>query len=140
MGDYSGYSRGVKVAILCTIWFCLSSSNNVIIKRLLSDYPYPITVSLSHMTSTAFLMYPVLFGFGVKTTVDIPILRFYVLLIPLGIGKILVSISSHVSIWRIPVSYAHTGLSCLAFCSKCYVYKQQPFHINVTRSYVSIFH
>eukprot|EP00795_Rhopilema_esculentum_P004127 gene4127-20310_t len=108
MGDYSGYSRGVKVAILCTIWFCLSSSNNVIIKRLLSDYPYPITVSLSHMTSTAFLMYPVLFGFGVKTTVDIPILRFYVLLIPLGIGKLLVSISSHVSIWRIPVSYAHT--------------------------------
>lgn len=109
MADNSGFSRGIKVALLCVLWFCLSSSNNVIIKRLLGHYPYPVTVSLSHMTCTAFLMYPLLLGFGVKTTVDIPIVRFYALLVPLGVGKLLVSTSSHISIWRVPVSYAHTG-------------------------------
>ena len=109
MADSSGYSRGIKVTILCILWFCLSSSNNVIIKRFLGLYPYPITVSLSHMTCTAFLMYPILLGFGVRTTVDIPMLKFYLMLVPLGIGKLLVSTSSHMSIWSVPVSYAHTG-------------------------------
>ena len=109
MGDFSGSSRAVKVTILCMLWYMLSSSNNVIIKRLVGQYPYPITVSLSHMTCTAFLIYPILLCFGVRTTLDIPIVRFYVLLIPLGVGKLLVSVSSHVSIWRVPVSYAHTG-------------------------------
>ena len=126
MVDSSGYSRGIKVAILCILWFCLSSSNNVIIKRLLGRYPYPITVSLSHMTCTAFLMYPLLLGFGVPTTIDIPILRFYFLLIPLGIGKLLVSTSSHVSIWRVPVSYAHTGKPICIFllCILEQIYRQ----------------
>ena len=115
MADSSGYSRGIKVTILCMLWFCLSSSNNVIIKRFLGLYPYPITVSLSHMTCTAFLMYPILLGFGVRTTVDIPMLKFYLMLVPLGIGKLLVSTSSHMSIWRVPVSYAHTGMSLSTF-------------------------
>ena len=116
MADSSGYSRGIKVTVLCILWFCLSSSNNVIIKRFLGRYPYPITVSLSHMTCTAFLMYPLLLVFGVRTTVDIPMLKFYLMLIPLGIGKLLVSTSSHVSIWRVPVSYAHTGKTPDLFC------------------------
>merc|ERR1712141_29479 len=60
------------------------------------------------MTCTAFLMYPILLGFGVRTTVDIPMLKFYLMLVPLGIGKLLVSTSSHMSIWSVPVSYAHT--------------------------------
>ena len=109
MGDFSGSSRAVKVTILCMLWYILSSSNNVIIKRLVGRYPYPTTVTLSHLTWAAFLIHPILLCFGVRTTLDIPMVRFYVLLIPLGVGKLLVSVSSHVSIWRIPVSYAHTG-------------------------------
>lgn len=108
MADSSGYSRGIKVTVLCILWFCLSSSNNVIIKRFLGRFPYPITVSLSHMTCTAFLMHPLLLICGVRTTIDISMVKFYLLLIPLGIGKLLVSTSAHVSIWRVPVSYAHT--------------------------------
>lgn len=137
MADSSGYDRGIKVAILCILWFCLSSSNNVIIKRLLGNYPYPVTVSLSHMSCTAFLMYPLLLVFGVKTTIDIPMLRFYILLIPLGIGKLLVSTSSHISIWRVPVSYAHTGKFIVFFYLS--VFSCLPFLFSILKYHLQIF-
>ena len=68
-----------------------------------------LKVSMLHLLAMNCLLGPAL------TLLDIPPTphlnkRFYVKrLIPLAISKGLGSISSHFSLWRVPVSYLHTG-------------------------------
>ena len=106
------YSRTVKVAILCCLWYTLSSANNVIGKKALRKYPYPLTISLFHMTANAFLMYPILMVMGKEYRFHYSMAFFWRFVLPLGFGKLLASVSSHISIWRVSVSYAHTIKVC----------------------------
>jgi len=102
------YSRTVKVAILCCVWYFLSSANNVIGKKALRKYPYPLTISLVHMTANAFLMYPILMIMGKEYRFHYSMAFFWRFVLPLGCGKLLASVTSNISIWRVSVSYAHT--------------------------------
>ena len=102
------YSRTVKVAILCFLWYALSSTNNVVGKKALGKYPYPLTISLFHMAANAFLMYPILMIMKKEYSFHYSMAFFWRFVLPLGFGKLLGSVSSHISIWRVSVSYAHT--------------------------------
>ncbi|XP_001637221.2 solute carrier family 35 member E1 [Nematostella vectensis] len=100
--------EAIRIFLLCTVWFTVSSTNNVITKRLLNKFPHPVTVAFVQVFSTALFMGPTLVLWRVPKYSAIPKTTFYKFIVPLSFGKALAAVSAYVSIWKVPVSYAHT--------------------------------
>ena len=114
-----------KILLLCVAWYTSSSINNVIGKVILSDFPYPMTVSMVQLLSISVYLIPIVKSWNVPASQRMPLKYWFTMILPLAFGKFLSSVSSHVSIWKVPVSYAHTGRSMLwymwqAFCTSCF--------------------
>jgi len=98
----------LRVCFLCLVWYSVSASSNVVGKLFLRDFPYPTTRTIVQLLSTVAFLVPTL------RLLDIPkpkafSNRYYVkFIIPLAVGKFVALALSHVSIWKVPVSYAHT--------------------------------
>lgn len=101
----------MTILFLCILWYIISSSNNVVGKLLLSEFPYPMTVTMIQLTTITILSGPFFNLLGVrKSSSDISWSYYFRLIVPLALGKFVGSVFSHVSIWKVPVSYAHTGM------------------------------
>nr|XP_042902827.1 solute carrier family 35 member E1 homolog isoform X2 [Parasteatoda tepidariorum] len=98
----------LHVVLLCIIWYCVSSGNGVILKTILNDFPYPTTVTMVQLLTATVLSGPLFSVLGVRTNVEISRSYYWKLIVPLAFGKFFSSVSTHVSIWKVPVSYAHT--------------------------------
>ncbi|KAJ1531977.1 hypothetical protein ONE63_000614 [Megalurothrips usitatus] len=98
----------VTVLSLCLMLYIVSSSNNVIGKMLLSDFPFPMTVTMVQLTSISLYSGPFFRLLGVRRFVDISWRYYFRIIVPLALGKFLASVLNHVSLWKISVSYAHT--------------------------------
>ncbi|XP_075236848.1 solute carrier family 35 member E1 homolog isoform X2 [Lycorma delicatula] len=96
------------ILILCLLWYIVSSSNNVVGKMLLNDFPYPMTVTMVQLLSITLYSGPFFNMWGVRRFVDISWTYYFKLIVPLALGKFMASVFTHVSIWKVPVSYAHT--------------------------------
>lgn len=101
--------RIFNVLALCLLWYIVSSSNNVIGKMVLSTFPYPMTVTMVQLTSITLYSGPFFNLWGIRKYSDISWNYYLKLIIPLAFGKFFASVTSHISIWKVPVSYAHTG-------------------------------
>ena len=101
----------LTIMLLCLLWYVTSSSSNVAAKALLSKFPYPMTVTMVQLLTITIFSGPVFNAWGVrKTSSTLITWRYYFkLIVPLALGKFLSNVLSHVSIWKVPVSYAHTG-------------------------------
>lgn len=97
-----------QVVFLCFVWYLVSSGNGVILKTILNDFPYPMTVTMVQLQTATLFSGPLFALWGIRTAVDINRTYYWKLIVPLAFGKFFSSLSSHVSIWKVPVSYAHT--------------------------------
>ncbi|CAH1243421.1 SLC35E1 [Branchiostoma lanceolatum] len=102
------YRQAVRIVFLCSIWFTISSGGNVINKLLLNDFPYPITVSMMHVLSVCMYLGPIMRMWRVPLQKPVASSYYMKMIVPLAVGKFWASVSAHVSIWKVPVSYAHT--------------------------------
>ncbi|KAL3267898.1 hypothetical protein HHI36_007037 [Cryptolaemus montrouzieri] len=108
MADARHTREVLTVLGLCILWYIVSSSNNVIGKMLLNDFPYPMTMTMVQLLSITVFSEPFFNILGVRKYADITWNYYFKLIVPLAFGKFTSSVFSHVSIWKVPVSYAHT--------------------------------
>ncbi|KAL6420982.1 hypothetical protein ACFW04_014031 [Cataglyphis niger] len=109
MDDRRNNREMVTVLFLCLLWYVISSSSNVVGKMLLSEFPYPLTVTMVQLTSITLYSGPFFNLWGVRRYSSNITWSYYLrLIVPLALGKFLANVFSHVSIWKVPVSYAHT--------------------------------
>lgn len=98
-----------QLVALCILWYVVSSSNNVIGKMVFNSFPYPTTVTMVQLLSISVYSGPFFKLWGVRPRPELPRKYYMRLIIPLAVGKFLASVTSHISLWKVPVSYAHTG-------------------------------
>lgn len=76
---------------------------------VLSEFPFPMTVTMVQLTSITVYSGPFFNLWGVRKYSDMTWRYYFRFIVPLALGKFLASVTSHISIWKVPVSYAHTG-------------------------------
>ncbi|XP_004529655.1 solute carrier family 35 member E1 homolog isoform X1 [Ceratitis capitata] len=98
----------LTVLLFCIAWYVISSSNNVIGKMVLNEFPFPMTVTMVQLCSIALYSGPFFNLWRIRKYQNISRGYYWRLIIPLALGKFLASVTSHISLWKVPVSYAHT--------------------------------
>ena len=103
--------EALRIVFLCIFWYAVSSSNGVIGKWILSEFPYPMTLTMAQLASIAIYSGPMLALLGVRKASSCSSFtwKYYgTMILPLAFAKFASSVLAHVSIWKVPVSYAHT--------------------------------
>lgn len=147
-----------RILALCIMWYSASAANNIIQKQVLTVFPFPATVTMSHLFAITLLSVPALRWLGIpelegehrqrgnsvpsddllplpnstsKKSSGICGLprvisrrHFTHLILPLAIGRFIQSVAAQISIWKVPLSYAHTGLrfSINFACTLCFTF------------------
>ncbi|CAH0729082.1 unnamed protein product, partial [Brenthis ino] len=98
----------LTVGALCVTWYALSSASNVVGKLVLTEFPFPMTVTMVQLLSTVLYSMPAFAACNVRRAPKFPWKYYFKVLIPLAIAKFFTTMFSQISIWKVPISYAHT--------------------------------
>ncbi|XP_065904535.1 solute carrier family 35 member E1-like [Dysidea avara] len=134
------YRDTIKIVLLCAIWFSFSSGTNVIGKQILTVFPYPTTLTMIQLMIINCFLGPTLALLGVEEAPYVTRRQFVRRIAPLGIGKIMGSVSAYISILKMPVSYSHTvkALMPLFVVLLSYVIMREKYPWKVYLSLVPI--
>ncbi|XP_013197877.1 solute carrier family 35 member E1 homolog [Amyelois transitella] len=108
MGLEGGRREALIVCGLCAAWYAVSSASNVVGKLVLTDFPFPVTVSMVQLLSIVLYSAPAFRAAGVRRAPEFPRRYFWRVLVPLAFAKFFTTMFSQISIWKVPISYAHT--------------------------------
>lgn len=103
------YVETLKFVVVCLMWYICSAGGNIIGKLVLNEIPYPMTVTMTQLVAISVYMEPIFWFLQTPNTGNITRSCYLKLILPLAFGKFFSSVSSHISIWKSTVSYAHTG-------------------------------
>ena len=112
-GEKTLFRQALKIVFLCVCWYSISAANNVLIKQIFQVFPHPMTVTMVHLLAVCAFLGPTLTVSNVEPTPYVSRRFFLRIMVPLAIGKLFASLSGHVSILKVPLSYAHTGMDSL---------------------------
>ena len=118
-GEKTLFRQALKIVFLCVCWYSISAANNVLIKQIFQVFPHPMTVTMVHLLAVCAFLGPTLTVLNVEPTPYVSRRFFLRIMVPLAIGKLFASLSGHVSILKVPLSYAHTGMDSL-WCFNVY--------------------
>uniref|UniRef100_A0A1I7XPQ9 TPT domain-containing protein n=1 Tax=Heterorhabditis bacteriophora TaxID=37862 RepID=A0A1I7XPQ9_HETBA len=82
--------------------------------ELVKTYPYPMTLALSNLMCVPLYSIPLLRLWEVKTTV-LTTAQYNRYMLPISIGKALAVASAYFTLWKVPISYAHTVKASMPF-------------------------
>ncbi|XP_059061642.1 solute carrier family 35 member E1 homolog [Achroia grisella] len=108
MGLEGSRKEALVVVALCLVWYAVSSASNVVGKLVLTDFPYPMTVTMVQLLSIVVYSPPAFAVCGVRRETEFPRRYYWRVLVPLAFAKFLTTVCSQISIWKVPISYAHT--------------------------------
>ncbi|CAH2080316.1 unnamed protein product, partial [Iphiclides podalirius] len=108
MGMPGGRREAVTIVALCIAWYTLSSASNVVGKLAMTEFPYPLTVTMVQLLSVVVYSGPAFAFFGVRREPEFSRPYYWRVLVPLAVAKFFTTMFSQVSIWKVPISYAHT--------------------------------
>lgn len=116
MGITAGEIREFgRVSCICLLWYFVSSCNGVFGKWILTEFQHPFTITLVQLLSITIFIRPVCSFLRIRPMSNVSWRYYTKLVIPLAIAKFLSSVLAHVSIWKVPVSYAHTVKATMPF-------------------------
>lgn len=121
--------KSLTLLIFCR--YVLSAAENIISKIILTDFPFPLTASISHSAFIAIVLGPILRVWKVRAQLSSKLNKlrlpstisfrqvppnpsyrkkyYFYVIVPLAFGKVMASFTSQFSLSKVPVSYAHTG-------------------------------
>eukprot|EP00123_Amoebidium_parasiticum_P000972 comp11933_c0_seq1/m.6600 comp11933_c0_seq1/g.6600 ORF comp11933_c0_seq1/g.6600 comp11933_c0_seq1/m.6600 type:complete len:478 (-) comp11933_c0_seq1:163-1596(-) len=105
-----------KCVVLCCLWYFFGACSNNMGKSVMKDLPYPQTVTFVQLGSVAFYLPFAMKILGVKMQ-SVSRQQFLTLILPLAIGRVFGSFTASISIWKVPVSYAHTVKAISPVCT-----------------------
>lgn len=97
-----------RIVVLCICWYSVSSANGVLGKWILSEFPHPMTVTLVQLVAINIFSRPMLLFLKIRPLSGMSRRYYWKMIVPLAVAKFVSNVSAHVSIWKVPVSYAHT--------------------------------
>ena len=65
------FKKVFKISILCFVWYTVSSLMGIVGKMILSEFPFPLTLTMVHMALLCFFLVPYIKCFT-KGTVFMP--------------------------------------------------------------------
>lgn len=98
----------LRIALICCMWYVVSTANGIIGKWILNVFPHPMTITLCQLVTISIYTPPLLKCLNIRPMTGVSWKYYLKYVVSLAAFKFISSVCAHISIWKTEVSYAHT--------------------------------